>query len=67
MDGQARYILAQEVAGSKHRHSARPLLRTAKETAGKKPKEFVTEGLRAYRLAYLKEFWTLTKPRTEHV
>ena len=27
----------------------------------------MTDGLRAYRLAYLKEFWTLTKPRTEHI
>ena len=54
MDGQTRYILAQEVANSKHRHNARSLLRTAKEAAGKKPKEFVTDGLHAYRLAYLR-------------
>ena len=38
MDGQTQYILAQEVAGSKHRHNTRSLLRAAKETAGKKPK-----------------------------
>ena len=42
-------------------------LKEAKEAAGKKPKEFVTDGLDAYHLAYHKEFWTNRVPRTEHI
>jgi hypothetical protein len=27
----------------------------------------ITDGLAAYHLAYMKEFWTSAKPRTEHI
>ena len=34
---------------------------------GKKPKTLITDGLNSYHDAYLKEYWTNTKPRTEHI
>jgi transposase-like protein len=34
---------------------------------GKKPMTIITDGLPAYHDAYLKEFWTLKNPRTEHI
>lgn len=67
MDHQTRFILAQEVAGSKHNHDARSLLKNAREAAGKRPKEFVTDGLHAYNEAYKKEFWIPQKTRTKHI
>ena len=33
---------------------------------GKKPMKIITDGLPAYHDAYLKEYWTLKGPRTEH-
>lgn len=67
MDDETRFWIAQEVAESKDRHDARNLLRMSKEVTGKKPMTFITDGLPAYHDAYKKEFFTLKKPRTEHV
>ncbi len=40
----------------------------SKELMGKKPMTFITDGLPAYRDAYLKEYWTyLKETRTEHI
>jgi transposase-like protein len=67
LDDQTRYWIAQEVADTKHTHDARNLFRMGKELMGKKPKTLITDGLPSYHDAYLKEYWTNTKPRTEHV
>jgi hypothetical protein len=37
------------------------------KATGKKPMTIITDGLHAYHLAYMKEFWTNTKPRTQHI
>ncbi len=67
MDDETRFWIAQEVADSKQSYDARKLFQKAKETAGKKPKTLITDGLHSYHQGYLKEFYTLKGPRTEHI
>ena len=68
MDDETRFLIAQEVADTKHTHSARGLFKLGKQVAGKKPETLVTDGLPAYHDAYLKEYWTSKKAtRTEHI
>jgi len=67
MDDETRFWIAQEVADTKYKHDARKLFQLGKELMGKKPKTIITDGLPAYHDAYKKEFWTSTKPRTEHI
>ncbi len=67
MDDETRFWIAQEVAESKQKHDARQLFQMGKKVAGKQPKTLITDGLHSYHLAYMKEFWTKTKPRTEHI
>ncbi len=67
MDDETRFWIAQEVAESKYKHDARQLFHKGKEITGKRPMTLVTDGLPAYHDAYLKEFWTLKGPRTEHI
>lgn len=66
MDDETRMIIAQEVADTKNNHDAKNLFRMAKEIAEKKPTKLVTDGLPAYREAFLKEYWTREKPRVVH-
>jgi putative transposase len=58
MDDETRFWIAQEVADSKYVHDARHLFQTAKIVAGKKPNVLVTDGLRSYHEAWMKEFRT---------
>ena len=58
MDDQTRFLIAQEVADSKERHDAQHLFQMAKEVAEIKPKILITDGLRSYHNAWLKEFRT---------
>jgi transposase-like protein len=67
MDDETRFWIAQEVAESKYKHDARTLFELGKKLAGKKPMTLITDGLQSYRDAYMKEFWTLKGPRTEHI
>jgi transposase-like protein len=67
MDDETRFWIAQEVAESKQKHDARQLFQMGKEIAGKQPRTLITDGLHSYHLAYMKEFWTNKKPRTEHI
>ncbi|MDH5782476.1 MAG: DDE-type integrase/transposase/recombinase [Candidatus Bathyarchaeota archaeon] len=67
MDDETRYWIAQDVAESKYKHDARKLFQLAKKVTGTKPMILITDGLPAYNDAYRKEFWTLKKPRTEHI
>jgi len=65
---ETRFWIAQEVTDSKFKHDARRLFKLGKEATGKKPMTLITDGLPAYRDAYLKEFWTRRKEtRTEHI
>jgi len=58
MDDETRFWIAQEVANTKDTHDARNLFRMAKERTGKNPHILVTDGLRSYHDAWLKEFRT---------
>jgi len=67
MDDETRFWIAQEVAGSKYKHDAIKLFQMAKRVTGKKPEVLITDGLKSYHQAYMREFWTLRNPRTKHV
>jgi putative transposase len=67
MDDETRYLIAQQVADTKYKHDARSLFHKGKQIAEKNPEALVTDGLPSYRDAFNKEFYTNTKPRTEHV
>jgi transposase-like protein len=58
MDDETRFWIAQEVADTKDTHDARYLFQMAKERTGKRPGILITDGLRSYRDAWLKEFRT---------
>jgi transposase-like protein len=60
MDDQTRFLIAQEVAEAKFTHDARHLFQISREAAGKQPKILITDGLPAYRDAFMKEYWTRT-------
>jgi len=66
MDDETRFLIAQEVADTKNNHDAKHLFRMAKEITEKKPTKLITDGLPAYREAYLKEFYALESPRVVH-
>jgi transposase-like protein len=67
MDDETRFWIAQEVAESKYKHDARKLFQLGVKATGKKPMTLITDGLPAYHDAFNKEFWTMKKPRAEHV
>lgn len=67
MDDETRFWIAQEVAESKYKHEARKLFQMAKRVTGKKPETLITDGLKSYHQAYMREFWTLRNPRTKHI
>ena len=56
MDDETRFWIAQEVADTKDTHDARNLFHMAQERTGKKPQILVTDGLRSYHDAWLKEY-----------
>jgi putative transposase len=58
MDDETRFWIAQEVADTKDTHDARHLFQMAKDRAGKKPSILITDGLRSYRDAWMKEYQT---------
>jgi transposase-like protein len=58
MDDETRFWIAQEVADTKDKHDARHLFQMAKERAGKRPHILITDGLRSYHDAWVKEYST---------
>lgn len=66
MDDETRFLIAQEVADTKNNHDAKSLFRMARDVAEKKPTKLITDGLPAYREAFLKEYWTREQPRVVH-
>jgi transposase-like protein len=67
IDDETRYWIAQEVADSKHSHDARMLFREGKEIAGIRPETLITDGLATYHDAFNKEFYTNSKPQSQHI
>jgi len=68
MDKETRFLLASQISEKREIEDARRLLQKAKERIeGQRVDKVITDGLRAYQDAFKKEFFTLRKPRTEHV
>jgi len=68
MDEDTRFLLASQISTNREINDARRLFQKAKERLkGQRVEEVVTDGLRAYQDAFKKEFFTLRKPRTEHI
>ena len=67
IDDETRFWIAQEVADTKYTHDARNLFRMAKDVAGRNPDTIITDGLKSYHDAYLKEFWSHRTRNTIHI
>jgi transposase-like protein/DNA-directed RNA polymerase subunit M/transcription elongation factor TFIIS len=67
LDKETRFWLADHISTERKVSDARIPFAKAKEVAEKNPQTIVTDGLHAYKQAFNKEFFTLKKPRTEHV
>lgn len=68
MDDETRFWIAQEVANTKEQHDARGLFAKGKQVTQTKPKVLITDGLRSYHEAYMKEFWEQDRQkRTLHI
>jgi hypothetical protein len=49
MDDDTRYWLASDLADTKFQHNADKLLKLTKKAIGKNPRQFITDGLPAYK------------------
>ena len=68
LDHETRFLIASEVTKHRNIEDARKVLQEAKEVAnGQRPDFIVTDKLPAYKQAITTEFYTVNKPRTEHV
>jgi transposase-like protein len=67
MDDESRFLIAQEVADTKHAHDASSLFRLGKQVTQTKPTVIITDGLQSYHDAYMREFHTRAQPRTTHI
>jgi hypothetical protein len=67
MDDETCYWIAQEVADTKYKHDARQLFKMGGEIAGKRSEPLITDSLPAYHDAFNKEFYTNTKPQSQHI
>lgn len=56
MDNETRFLLACNISDSRNVKDARKLIKEAKDNAGKRPKVFITDGLKSYPQALVKEF-----------
>jgi len=66
MDDDTRYILSQELAKTKEYHDAYNLFNNGRILAGKKPSIVTTDGLKAYKKAFNRVFYSNILPRTTH-
>ena len=67
MDEDTRFLLSSLVSRKRKIKDARRIFQKAKEIAETKPDIVVSDGLQSYTRAFKKEFYTLRKPRVEHV
>ncbi len=67
MDLATRFVLAWDVSPTKEKYDAAPLLRAAKDMAGRIPRLFITDGLEQYHIAFKKVFRTLKSPISIHI
>jgi transposase-like protein len=69
MDDETGFWIAEEVADTKYMHDVQNLFHKGKEIMNKKPSTLITDGLQkaSYHDAFNKDFYTNTKPRSEHI
>jgi transposase-like protein len=68
LDHETRFLIASEVTKHRNIEDARKVLQDGKEVAnGQVPDFIITDKLPAYKQAVTKEFYTMKKPRTQHV
>lgn len=67
MDDETRFIIAQQIANTKYKEDIQQLFQEGKRVAQKKPTVLITDGAKNFHQAYLKEFRTIQKPRTQHI
>ncbi len=67
MDEETRFLMVSTISKKRNIQDARKMFQKAKETAKSKPEYMVSDGLPAYVKAFKKEFFTLKKPRVEHI
>ena len=67
MDLATRFILAWGISPTKEKYDATPLLRAARDMAGRIPRLFITDGLDRYHIAFKKVFYTLKGIRSIHI
>ncbi len=67
MDLATRFILAWDVSSTKEDYNAVPLLRRARDMAGRIPRLFITDGLGQYHIAFKRVFRTLKGPISIHI
>jgi Transposase and inactivated derivatives len=63
MDDETRFLIAQEVAESKHMHDAKHLFEMAKKLMEKQPETVITDGLHGYHFAIKKALPNATHER----
>ena len=61
------FILAWDISDTKENHNTAPLLRAAKDRAGKIPRPYIADGLDQYYIAFKKVFYTLKGLRSIHI
>lgn len=67
MDNETRFWLASKITENREISDARSVLAEARNMAKVRPLAVVTDGLHSYERAIRKEFYTMKKPRTEHI
>lgn len=68
LDHETRFLIASEVTKHRNIEDARKVLQDAKQVAnGQNPDFIITDKLPAYKQAVTKEFYTMKKPRIQHV
>lgn len=67
MDDETRFWIAQQVAETKYDADIRPLFKKGEEVTETRPNTLISDGAHNFHIAYNKEFYTKTKPRTRHI
>ena len=67
MDLATRFTLAWDISPTEEKYDAAPLLRRARDMAGRIPRPFITDGLDRYRIAFRKVFRTMKGVMSIHI
>ena len=67
MDLGSRFVLAWDTSSTKQNYNAAPLLRAARDAAGKVPRIFVTDGLAQFHIEYKRVFYTVKGLMSIHI